>query len=477
MNTDNKSFETIFALSTARGKGGIAVIRVSGKNALESFRKITGISSPSPRKAYYSDLKTPGTDEIIDKAIAIFFSAPSSFTGDDMAEYHVHGSYSVIRKLLECLGKEENHRAAQAGEFTKNAFINGKMDLTEAEAVADLINAESEMQRIQALSQMSGSLSSLYSEWRERLAKILAYIEADIDFPDEDLPQGISDSQRTEIENLLSTIREHLNDGRRGERLREGINIAVIGKPNAGKSSLVNALAQRDAAIVSDFAGTTRDIIEVHLDLSGFPIILADTAGLKPSQVILNDVKQKSDNDKHGEIESEGIKRAIERAKQADIKILMFDIGDLPDLCNETLSLADKNSIIVFNKCDINNLDPVLIGKVINNIKTAVPDISVVEEMSVVKNKGIDQLINFVIKKSESLTIGNGSPGLTRQRHRKNLENCVNHLVLSLSEEQTMPELIAEEIRTAIKEIGKITGKVDVEELLDVIFRDFCIGK
>jgi tRNA modification GTPase len=279
-------------------------------------------------------------------------------------------------------------------------------------------------------------------------------MEADLDFSDEDLPESLSERMRPEIEVLISEISEHLNDNRRGERLRNGIQIAVIGAPNAGKSSLVNALAKREAAIVSEFAGTTRDVIEVHLDLGGYPVIIADTAGLRPEQL---------GEDAQGSIEREGIRRAIKKAEEADIRLLLFDGQLLPELDEHTLALQDEHSLLAVNKIDTGSC--------------AIPAELKSRAMliSAKTGEGLSELVNALIGSVSEMIGTRESPALTRTRHRKNLESCVENLQRSLYAE--LPELTAEDIRLAIRDIGKITGRVDVEELLDVIFRDFCIGK
>jgi len=285
-NNMTQNNDTIYALSSASGKAGVAVIRVSGPKAWESFDKLIGDQNPAqPRSARVYDLINPLTKDVIDHALVIGFKAPQSFTGEDVIEYHCHGSPAVLEGFFDTLAIMDGHRMAEHGEYTRRAFENGKLDLTEAEAVADLIDAETKAQKEQALTQMGGALSALYQGWAEDLTRALAYVEAIIDFPDEDVPDTETAKALPAIQKLQGEITDHLNDGRKGERLRDGIKVAVIGAPNAGKSSLVNALAERDIAIVSDLAGTTRDIIEAHLNIAGYPIILADTAGLRPEQI------------------------------------------------------------------------------------------------------------------------------------------------------------------------------------------------
>jgi tRNA modification GTPase len=273
--------ETIFALATAPGRAGVAVVRVSGPKTALVLKAFTGNDSFRPRVASLRTLRDPRNREALDDALVLWFPGPRSFTGEDVAELHLHGGRAVVAGVVEALGALPGLRVAEPGEFTRRAFENGKLDLTAAEGLADLVDAETSAQRRQALRQMEGALGRVYEGWRERLTRALAHIEADIDFPDEDLPTGVADAVRPVLDTLVAEIQAHLEDGRRGERLREGLHIAIVGAPNAGKSSLLNALARREAAIVSARAGTTRDVIEVHLDLGGFPVVLADTAGLR----------------------------------------------------------------------------------------------------------------------------------------------------------------------------------------------------
>lgn len=441
--------DTIFALSTPPGRGGVAVVRVSGPKAAEGALALTGQWALQPYKMTVGNIRHPVTGAAIDHALVVYFQAPASYTGEDIVEYHVHGSPAVVALLLDVLGHLPGHRMAEPGEFTRRAFENGKMDLTEAEAVADLIHAETEAQRAQAVAQMGGALADLYDGWRERLTRALAHLEADIDFPDEDLPGGVAARVRPELEKLLQQIGDHLNDNRRGEILRDGIHVAVIGAPNAGKSSLVNALAQREIAIVSDTPGTTRDIIEAHLNLGGYPVILSDTAGLRPEQI---------GETGHDKIESEGVRRALARAREADIKILLFDAAAAPD--EHTAALADERSLIVYNKIDLLDRHAREGGHPAISTKTGA---------------GLKDLSASIIAKIKALVGDRAAPSPTRARHRAALEECAELLQRALGAQQ--PELIAEDVRLAMRALGRITGRVDVEDLLDVIFKDFCIGK
>mgnify|MGYP001288005560 FL=1 len=436
---------TIFALSSAPGRAGVAVIRLSGPAAGSALSALTGRPLPPARQATLAALVDPRSDDLLDRALVLHFPGPASFTGEDVVELHVHGGRAVVDSVFDALAAMPGLRPAEPGEFTRRAFENGKLDLTEAEGIADLVDAETRAQQRQALRQMDGALGRLYDGWRDRLSRALAHIEADLDFPDEDLPEGVAEQVRPELALLIAEIGRHLDDNRRGERLRSGVQIAILGPPNAGKSSLLNALARRDAAIVSERAGTTRDVIEVHLDLGGYPVIVADTAGLR----------QASD-----EIEDEGIRRARARAEQADVKILLFDALDWPELDPEVTGLADGDSLTVLNKVDLR------------------PDLDLPEGfigVSVRTGEGMGGLLGRLEELVADRLGGSGAPSLTRLRHRQALEECREALLRA--EGAPLPELVAEDVRLALRALGRITGKVDVEDLLDIVFRDFCIGK
>ncbi len=440
---------TIFALATAPGRAGVAVVRVSGPASGDALAALTGKPLPAPRMAKLVRLRDPGTGEALDDALVLRFTAPRSFTGEDVVELHLHGGRAVVAGVVEALSALPGLRVAEPGEFTRRAFENGKLDLTEAEAVADLVDAETSAQRRQALRQMEGALGQLYDGWRERLTRSLAHIEADIDFPDEDLPSGVSDAARPVLEALAAEIDAHLDDRGRGERLREGLHIAIVGAPNAGKSSLLNALARREAAIVSARAGTTRDVIEVHLDLGGYPVVLADTAGLREAAA--------------DEVEEEGIRRALDRAARADVKVAVFDATALPALDSATVALVDKDTVVVLNKTDLADAPVPTVGG-----QDAVA-------VSARTGSGLPELERRLTAFTADRLAGSGAPALTRARHRSALEECRDALRRALT--APLPELMAEDVRLASRALGRITGRVDVEDLLDVIFRDFCIGK
>ncbi len=440
---------TIFALATAPGRSGVAVVRISGPAAVATLATLTGKVPPAPRRAVRATLRHPTTGDALDDALVLRFAAPASFTGEDVVELHLHGGRAVVAGVIEALAGLPGLRIAEPGEFTRRAFENGKLDLTEAEAVADLVDAETTAQRRQALRQMDGALGRLYDGWRDRLTRALAHLEADIDFAEEDLPGGLAAAVQPVVERLRAEIAGHLDDGGRGERLREGLHIAIVGAPNAGKSSLLNALARRDAAIVSARAGTTRDVIEVHLELGGYPVVLADTAGLREAAA--------------DEVEEEGIRRARDRARQADVKIAVFDASALPALDAATEALVDADTVVVFNKSDLR--DPPSQG-----VAGAIP-----LPVSARTGRGLAALEQRLTAFSADRLAVGSAPTLTRARHRAALEECRDALERALS--APLPELAAEDIRLASRALGRITGRVDVEDLLDIIFRDFCIGK
>lgn len=453
--------DTIFALSSGAGRAGVAVIRLSGPAAGPTLCALLARDHvPKPRFAVYAPLRDPASGEHLDDAVAIYFKGPASFTGEDVVELHVHGGRAVIDGVLDCLSRQPDLRIAEPGEYSRRAFENGKMDLTEAEGIADLIDAETSAQRRQAVRQMAGELGELYEGWRARLMKALAHIEADIDFPDEDLPDGIVPVVRGDLAAVYGEMQKHLADNRRGERLREGFQIVILGAPNAGKSSLLNRLARREAAIVSDIAGTTRDTIEVHLDLGGFPVTMVDTAGLRES----GDV-----------IESEGVRRAAARADNADLRLVVVDHADWPHIDPEAARLLDTDTVILVNKVDeaddAADLTAVWRGNAIDGSVLELP----VLPISAMSGKGVESLLQLLeTRVKEGLDFAGPVP-LTRLRHRKALEQAGEHLSRGLQTD--IAELAAEDVRLAVREIGKITGRVDVEDLLDIIFGDFCIGK
>jgi tRNA modification GTPase len=436
------SRDTIFALSTAPGRAGVAVVRVSGPGAARALEALSGKPAPAPRTATKTGF-LDGQGNLIDRGLAIFFKAPASFTSEDIAEFHVHGGRAVIDALLSALAAL-GLRPAEAGEFTRRAVENGKLDLTQAEAIADLVDAETSAQRLQALRQYDGSLAELYEGWRDDLIRSVAWAEAAIDFSDEELPADMLAKTKLGISKIVEKIKRHTNDSSRGEILREGLHLTVIGPPNAGKSSLVNALARRDVAIVAETAGTTRDVIEVRMDLGGYPVTVADTAGLR---------------DTSEAIEAEGVRRALVRAEAADLVLLLLDGSAAYPMAG--LPANTRADLTIFNKSDLpwpGKRDGIAIS-----LRTGA---------------GLDSMIAALTDAvRERLESPNEAPVLTRKRHRHALEQAVRSLQHALTAPDDHPELLAEDLRLALRSLGRITGRVDVEELLDAVFKDFCIGK
>ena len=442
---------TIYALSSGPGISGIAVIRVSGKNTAEVVKKLTGDKLPRPRVATLTKFNKNGGKELIDEGVIIWFPAPNSYTGEDLAEFHVHGSRAVVNTMHFSISKVKNCRLAEPGEFTKRAFQNGKINLLKAESIADLISSETEIQRKQALKIMSGKSSDKFNSWREKLLKILSHIEAKIDFPDEDLPENIISEIRKTSNKVLTEIKKTLNDQKVGERIREGFKIAIVGPTNAGKSSLLNYLSKRDVAIVSEIAGTTRDVIETHLNLDGYPVVVSDTAGIRDSK---------------NEIEKKGIKVALNRAEDADLKLVIVSAKNV-DFTVNLKSLLSKDAILVVNKSDL------IKGKLNRKFKKYEHVL-----ISIKKDLNLNKLISKIKSKLKNKFISSENILITRERHRQNLKNCVCHLQ-KFDERRTTREVdkAAEDLRLATRHLGMIVGKVDVEELLGSIFNDFCIGK
>ena len=442
---------TIYALSTGPGISGIAVIRVSGKNTTEVVTKITGSKLPKPRVATLVKFNKHKGKELIDEGVIIWFPAPNSYTGEDLAEFHVHGSRAVINAMHSSISKIKNCRLAEPGEFTKRAFQNGRINLQKAESIADLISAETEIQRKQALKIMSGKSSDKFNSWREKLIKILSHIEAKIDFPDEDLPKNIINEVQKTSNKVLTEIKKTLNDQKVGERIREGFKIAIVGPTNSGKSSLLNYFSKRDVAIVSEIAGTTRDVIETHLNLDGYPVIVSDTAGIRNSK---------------NEIEKKGIKIALNRAEDADLKLVIVSAKNV-DFTGVLKDLLTKNAILVINKSDL------IKGKLNSKFKKYEHVL-----ISIKKDLNLNKLILKIKSKLKNKFTTTEDILITRERHRQNLINCVQHLEKFQKKKSAQDfDKAAEDLRLATRHLGKIVGKVDVEELLGSIFNDFCIGK
>ena len=448
---------TIFAPITSTTKSAVIVIRISGSKVLQCLQFLGVEKKLTDRKAELVILKNPHNgakkDDVIDQALVTFFKNPHSFTGEDVAEIAIHGSIYILQTISELLLEIQGVRMAEAGEFSKRAFLNNKIDLVQAEAIVDLIESETSAQHRQALAQLQGELGQIYESWRQELIKITANIEAYIDFPDEDLPKNIVDDLENRVANLISQIKEHLNDNQRGEKIRNGLSLAIIGAPNVGKSSLINYLAKSEVAIVSEIAGTTRDVIDVHLNIGGVAVIISDTAGIRETD---------------DAIEKEGVRRALQKANGADLKIVMLDANNLKNNLENNLenfadNLLDNNAILVINKIDLQNSVP----EKINNLQPIL--ISIKEKIN------LETLLGELQNKVQNLALSNVSPPITRARYRQSLVEIVHNL--SQFSLQKNIEFAAEDLRLAIREIGKINGKVEVDDILDVIFSGFCIGK
>ena len=442
---------TIYALSSGPGVSGVAIIRISGSETSEVIKSLTKKDLPKPRMATLRKINNIDTSELIDEGIILWFPGPESYTGEDMAEIHVHGGKAVVLALQKEIVKIKNCRLAEPGEFTKLAFQNGKINLLKAESIADLISAETEVQRLQAIKIMEGKSSAKFNELREKLLKVLSFMEAKIDFPEEDLPEENLKKIRNDCSEALNEINKILNDQRVGEITREGFKIAIIGPTNAGKSSLINNLSNREVAIVSEIAGTTRDVVETHLNIDGYPVIMSDTAGIRDSK---------------DEIEKKGIRLSLKKAENADLKLVVVDAKNV-DLSGYLNDLLKNNAILVVNKSDLLNekldaevskLNPVLI--------------------SLKNNTNIDILISRIKNNLKNKFISEEDILITRERHRQHLVQCVDYLKeFLLKNEKKDFDKAAEDLRLATRHLGMIVGKVDVEEILGSIFNDFCIGK
>jgi len=442
---------TIYALSSGPGVSGIAVIRVSGEETLRVIKLLTGKKVPTPRVATLRKINKINTSELIDEGIILWFPGPESYTGEDMAEIQVHGSKAVVDAIHSSISNIENCRLAEPGEFTKLAFQNGKINLLKAESIADLISSETEIQRQQAIKIMNGKSADQFNFLRKKLLKILSHVEAKIDFPDEDLPNNILKEIKKSSDEVLINIEKILDDQKVGERIREGFKIAILGPTNAGKSSLLNHLSNRDVAIVSEIAGTTRDVIETHLNINGYPVIVSDTAGIRESK---------------NEIEKKGIKLSLNRAEEADLKLVVVDAKNL-DFTEVLKGLLDQNAILVINKSDLLNgdIDPEI--KKLNHVL-----------ISIKANLNIEELISKIKNNLKNKFITSDDILITRERHRQHLKQCLEHLKnFNKKNEVEDFDKAAEDLRLATRHLGMIVGKVDVEEILGSIFNDFCIGK
>jgi tRNA modification GTPase len=442
---------TIYALSTGPGISGIAIIRVSGEDTQKVIQLLTNAAVPGPRVATLRKINKINTSELIDEGIILWFPGPESYTGEDMAEFHIHGSKAVVDALHASISEIENCRLAEPGEFTKLAFQNGKINLLKAECIADLISAETEIQRQQAIKIMNGKSADKFNSLREKLLKILSHVEAKIDFPDEDLPEDILKNIKKISNEVILNIKKILDDQKVGERIREGFKIAIIGPTNAGKSSLLNHLSNRDAAIISEIAGTTRDVIETHLNIDGYPVVVSDTAGIRDSK---------------NEIEKKGIKLALKKAEDADLKLIVIDAKSI-DFKGVLKELMDENAILVINKSDLLKED---LSSEIKNFEHVL--------ISVKNNLNLEDLILKIKNKLKNKFIPSEDILITRERHRQHLEQSLNYLK-NFNEKNEAEDFdkAAEDLRLATRHLGMIVGKVDVEEILGSIFNDFCIGK
>jgi tRNA modification GTPase len=450
---------TIFALSSGRPPAAIAVVRVSGPRAGFALEKLIG-RLPEPRKATLARVRDPASGDVIDEALALWFPAPRSETGEDVAELQLHGGQAVITSVLDALSTIEGFRPAEAGEFTRRAFENGRLDLTAVEGLADLIAAETPAQRRLAFRQLKGLIGDRAEAWRRRLIEALALVEARIDFSDEaDVPEDLLGPALHAAQQLRDEIAGVLADGGRGERLRDGLVVAIAGPPNAGKSTLLNRLARREAAIVSPYAGTTRDVIEVHLGLDGYPVTLLDTAGIRDSTE---------------PVEQEGVRRARERAAVADLVLWVIDGSATESGANgRPANLANAEIWLVRNKID---QSPESACADAPKRPNSEPKFTI--SISALTGIGVDVLAAALSAYAKTFFAATESAVITRARHRQALQETVAALDRALAQDHSSgEELIAEELRAAATTLGRLTGRVDVEDILDVIFRDFCIGK
>uniref|UniRef100_G3NYB4 5-taurinomethyluridine-[tRNA] synthase subunit GTPB3, mitochondrial n=1 Tax=Gasterosteus aculeatus aculeatus TaxID=481459 RepID=G3NYB4_GASAC len=475
--------ESIFALSSGHGRCGVAVVRASGPASATALRCMTGLrcNLPPPRKALLRSITDPRSKEVLDRGLVLWFPAPHSFTGEDSVEFHIHGGPAVITAVLHALGSVPGMRPAEAGEFTRRAFQAGKLGLTEVEGLGDLIHAETEAQRRQALRQMSGELGRLYRDWTHKVKRCLAHVEAFIDFSEDELIEdGVLDKVDKWVRDLQAEMERHLQDERRGERLRSGVQVVIAGATNAGKSSLLNTLCQRPAAIVSPIAGTTRDVVETALDIGGFPVLLSDTAGLRESLDL---------------VEREGVRRARQRVEQADLTLVVVDCTHLPSDAKQIATFLqghlssvlpaqeqpetvfpEDRFLLVLNKTD---LLPEGKRLKLDSELSSVSGLPPVCQISCNTNEGLEDFL-AALHNSVKTLCGNPlscAPTLTQARHRAHLQQCFAALAQYQRYRDIDLALAAEGVRLALVSLGRITGRVGAEEILDIIFKDFCIGK
>lgn len=473
MDDDTSSTETIFALSSAPGRAGVAVVRVSGPKAQTLAHDMVGPAGRplEPRRARFARIKHPLTGALLDEGIAVWFPAPQSFTGEDIVEFQVHGGRAVVNAVLEALSQMDGCRIAEPGEFTRRAFEAGKIDLTQVEGIADLVDADTDAQRVQALGQAGGALLEIFDTWRAELIRARAKLEAAIDFSDEeDVAQASTVGVADDVSNLLEQVDGHLAGGYRGEIIRYGFKVVLAGPPNVGKSSLLNALAQRDAAIVSAEAGTTRDVVEVRIDLGGFAVIVSDTAGIREAA---------------GDVEAEGIRRTVSRVEDADLVLWMIDLASPGAPPPPEVLAKDGRAVVVFTKIDLvgaPKVEEVLRGwpdDARHWFERAGAPVSICARRG--DTAGIDGLTERLTKIVADRAGDAGSPVLTQARHRAHLVRCAGYLREFVSGDGAGAggevELQAELLRLASDALGRITGRVDVEDVLDDVFGQFCIGK
>jgi tRNA modification GTPase len=441
--------DTIFAPATPLARSAVAVVRVSGPRAREAVLRCTALAAlPEPRKAAYASLRAPNTGEILDRALLLWFPAPRSFTGEDSVEWHIHGGPAVMRRCLDALASLEGFRFAAPGEFSRRAFDNRKMDVTELEGLADMLAAETEEQARQAVRALSGELGAKLLRLRDETVDAQAYMEAYIDFPDEPIPPSVKGAVAEKAKRVLAALERYLEEGKRGRQIREGVRVALFGAPNAGKSTLMNLLSASDSAIVSDIPGTTRDSIVVKLDLDGYPVLLVDTAG----------IRETSDA-----IEQEGVRRALRHAEEADVRLPVVDVSDLP----ASLPHADAETIVVCNKTDkAPGARPVLVPGAAHCYVSLRDD----------PEGGTAEILSLIRARLRAAFGGKEGAVVTRERHRFHLQEAADAL-RAFDIEAEAPEIAAERLRHAAFHIGCVAGFADTEDMLDKLFREFCVGK
>lgn len=455
--------DTIVALATAPLPAGVAVVRLSGPQALTAATQLMPkLADAAPREMVFGTLQHSG--ETLDHALAVYFKSPNSFTGEDVVELHCHGGRAVVQSVITALQTHAGVRHAEAGEFTRRAFLNGKLDLTQAEGLGDLIAAETEAQRQQALRQMQGELGQRFEHWRQQVMHLLAHVEAALDFPDEELEVLEEAGLKHKAEALLKDIQNAIAT-RSGERLRDGFQVAIVGKPNAGKSTLTNLLTGKDTAIVSPIAGTTRDVVEAHLNIQGYPVVLADTAGIRESTDV---------------IEQEGVRRAEKRAENADLVLYVVEANEWPELDKNLLGkIQPQNMLLVVSKTDVQPQLHLPADTPLHDVMVPVLGLNLSAPNS------LNQLLPWLASAIEK-RIGSAREAaqITRARHRAALQQASEHLTRALTlykqggqAKYSLSDLLAQDLRDAAKAIGSVTGKTDVEDVLDLVFSTFCIGK